>query len=274
MTIIETIKAVLRDRPNMSAQGIYEEIIKRDLYKFGAQYPPGVVSGKLRMHCLGLDFPSARPVKYFKISSKENGKLKFSLLEEQQNPNEIIKVGSNEIAKTDLSLIDKILIEHDNHIKEIEKKLLEQVLNHGSSFFEQLIVDLLIKMGYGYGEDAGTVTGGTRDGGIDGIISEDKLGLDLIYLQAKRYDLNNKVPPKEIQAFVGAMQNVQKGVFITTGSFSKAAEEYAVNGKHAKSIKLIDGKQLTSLMVKSGLGVGKIKEVSLYKINSDYFDEL
>ncbi len=99
---------------------------------------------------------------------------------------------------------------------------------------------MLIAMGYGYDKDSGIVVGGSHDGGIDGIIFEDKLELDKIYLQAKKYKIGNTVGRKDLQAFVGAMQNVHKGVFITTSSFTKEAVVYAKN-QQQKSLKLIDG---------------------------------
>ncbi|MFQ6993396.1 MAG: restriction endonuclease, partial [Lachnospiraceae bacterium] len=103
---------------------------------------------------------------------------------------------------------------------------------------EQLIVDLLIAMDYGYDKSSGVVVGGSHDGGIDGIIYEDKLGLDKIYLQAKRYEKRNTVGRKDLQAFFGAMESVQKGVFITTSSFTKDELDYS-ESQQKKSIKII-----------------------------------
>lgn len=145
------------------------------------------------------------------------------------------------------------------------------MLNH-PDFFEQLVVELLLKMGYGYDKNSGIVTGGPHDNGIDGIISEDKLGLDLIYIQAKRYSKDKKVGRKELQAFVGAMGHIQKGVFITTSSYTKEAFEYGTN-QQQKSIKLIDGDLLADYMVKYGIGVESVKTFNIFKINTDYFCE-
>ena len=110
----------------------------------------------------------------------------------------------------------------------------------------------------------------THDGGIDGIISEDKLGLDLIYIQAKRYSSNCKIGRKDLQAFVGAMEHVQKGVFITTSSFTKEAEKF-ISKQQQKSIKLIDGKLLSELLVKYEIGVLPAERVTIYKLDYDYF---
>ena len=131
-------------------------------------------------------------------------------------------------------------------------------------------MDLLIKMGYGYGKTAGIVTGRSHDGGVDGIISEDKLGLDLIYIQAKRYSKTNKVGRKELQAFVGAMENIQKGVFITSSTFTKEAKMFAEK-QQQKNIKLIDGDYLAELLIKNEVGISKVHSFAIYKIDLDYY---
>lgn len=156
--------------------------------------------------------------------------------------------------------------------KGIMQNLLDVILEANPAFFERLVVDLLLKMGYGYDSASGIVVGSPNDGGIDGIINEDKLGLDKIYLQAKRYSKENTVGRPELQMFVGAMQNVQKGVFITTSKFSKQAIEYA-NMQQQKNLKLIDGEVLTELMLKYGVGITPISIFTTYKIDKDYFNE-
>ena len=160
--------------------------------------------------------------------------------------------------------------EHKNNIMQL---LLDEILESNPAFFEQLVVDLLVKMGYGYDKTSGIVVGSPNDGGIDGIINEDKLGLGKIYLQAKRYSKDNTVGRPELQMFVGAMQNVQKGVFITTSKFTKQAIEY-VDKQQQKNLKLIDGKMLSELMVKYEVGVASIKSFNTYKIDKDYFLEI
>lgn len=126
-------------------------------------------------------------------------------------------------------------------------------------------------MGYGYDSKSGITVGGPHDGGIDGIINEDKLGLDLIYLQAKRYKESQKIGSKDLQAFVGAMENVQKGVFITTSSFTSEAKKF-VNRQQQKSIKIIDGKLLAELMVKYEVGVKVNQIFNIYKMDTSYFE--
>lgn len=150
----------------------------------------------------------------------------------------------------------------------LSEEILEKVLQQSPQFFERLVVDLLVKMGYG----AGKITGRTGDGGIDGIIDEDKLGLDVIHIQAKRWQIGNNVGRKELQSFVGALagQSGRKGVFITTSSFTSEALEY--NPSNVKIAK-IDGKRLADLMITYNLGVSTKVLYELKKIDTDYFEE-
>jgi restriction system protein len=155
--------------------------------------------------------------------------------------------------------------------KELEAELLEQVKAASPSFFERLVVDLLVAMGYGGSrQDAGRAIGRSGDGGIDGMIKEDRLGLDVIYVQAKRW--NDVVGRPEIQKFAGALQGqrVAKGVFITTSSYSKEALEYA--NVIATKIILIDGETLVRLMVDHSVAVTKVGTYELKRIDSDYFE--
>lgn len=150
--------------------------------------------------------------------------------------------------------------------------LLVQVKNASPSFFERMVVDLLLSMGYGgTREDAGQVVGKSGDGGIDGIIKEDRLGLDVIYIQAKRWE--GDIGSSEIRNFIGALSvhKAEKGVFITTSGFNKNARETAakVNSK----IVLIDGPMLAELMIDFGLGVSSVNTYEIKRIDSDFFAE-
>ena len=154
---------------------------------------------------------------------------------------------------------------------ELELDLLEQVKSVTPAFFERLVIDLLVGMGYGGSrQDAGRAIGKSGDGGIDGIIKEDKLGLDVIYVQAKRWE--GTVGRPEIQKFAGALQGqrANKGVFITTSSYSREAVDFAslINAK----IILIDGQQLAAMMIDHNVGVSTIGMYELKKIDADYFD--
>lgn len=150
--------------------------------------------------------------------------------------------------------------------------LLSQVKSASPAFFERTVVDLLLRMGYGgTREDAGQVVGKSGDGGIDGIIKEDRLGLDVIYIQAKRWEAD--VGSSEIRNFIGALSvhKAEKGVFITTSGFNKNARETAakVNSK----IVLIDGPTLADLMIDFGLGVSTVNTYEIKRIDSDFFVE-
>lgn len=156
--------------------------------------------------------------------------------------------------------------------QEIEQELLQNILNNSPDFLERLVVDLVVKMGYGGSQkDAGEAIGKSGDEGIDGVIKEDPLGLDIIYLQAKRYE--GTVGRPEIQKFAGALQGqrARKGIFITTSSYSREALDYA--SKIETKIILIDGKTLTKLMFDHGVGVSTNTVYEVKKIDTDYFSE-
>lgn len=166
---------------------------------------------------------------------------------------------------------DRLAAAYNNLRDELELNLLEQIKAASPQFLEQLVIDLLVAMGYGgTRQDAGRAIGKSGDGGIDGIIKEDKLGLDEIYLQAKRWE--GVVGRPEIQKFAGALQGhrASKGVFITTSSFTREAIEYA--GKISTKIILLGGKELVSLMIDHNVGVSTVGVYELKKIDSAYFE--
>ena len=153
----------------------------------------------------------------------------------------------------------------------LEVEILAQVKAASPAFFERLVIDLLVAMGYGGSrQDAGRAVGRSGDGGIDGIIKEDRLGLDVIYVQAKRWE--GVVGRPEIQKFAGALQGQRatKGVFITTSSFTHDADEFA--RAISSKIILIDGERLASLMVDHDVGVTGVGVYRVKKIDSDYFE--
>lgn len=154
----------------------------------------------------------------------------------------------------------------------LANEILEQIKSNPPSLFEKIVVELLVKMGYGGTlRDAGQAIGKSGDEGIDGIIKEDRLGLDIIYVQAKRWA--NTVGRPEIQKFAGALQGqrAKKGVFITTSDFSRDAHEYAA--KIDSKIVLIDGEQLAQFMIDHDIGVTPIVSYEVKRIDSDYFSE-
>jgi|CZCB01.1.fsa_nt_gi restriction system protein len=160
---------------------------------------------------------------------------------------------------------------HQKLIAQLSEELLERVKNSSPDFFEKLVLDLLVTMGYGGSvKDAAEKVGRTGDGGIDGVIKEDKLGLDVICVQAKRWQ--NPVGVSVVREFVGSLldRKAKKGVLITTSSFSNEAREYAAR---VGNTVLVDGQKLAELMIEHGVGVTEIARYTLHKIDSDYFEE-
>ncbi len=158
--------------------------------------------------------------------------------------------------------------------KSLASELLNKVIDLSPAFFERLVIDLLVKMGYGGSiKDAGKAIGRSGDEGIDGTIKEDKLGLDIIYVQAKRWKPGNVVGRPEIHKFVGALagQGAKKGIFITTSSFTKEAIDYTP--KNETKIVLIDGERLAQHMIDYNIGCSVQQIFELKRIDSDYFDE-
>lgn len=272
MTIVEALKIVMNgDTQGMTSREAYERIIEQNLYTFPAKDPAAVVNATIRKHCMGIDFPSCSRTKVFYIVGYGGKKPLYALIKDSSAD------GISEITvKTADSDSEKLPEEkmqeaYRDHVASVESALVDQIMINDSSFFEHLVVELLLKMGYGYDEKSGIVVGKSHDGGIDGVINEDKLGLDLIYLQAKRYKTGNSVGRKELQAFVGAMQNVHKGVFITTSYFTKEAHSYA-DSQQQKSLKLIDGRTLASLMMKYEVGVIAAADFKIYRIDQSFFE--
>ena len=155
---------------------------------------------------------------------------------------------------------------------DLAQELLERVKNSSPRFFENLVVDLLVAMGYGGSKaDAGQAVGRSGDGGIDGIIKEDKLGLDVVYIQAKRWE--GTVGRPVVQAFAGSLegQRARKGVLITTSQFSQDARDYVT--RIEKKIVLIDGELLAQLMIDHNIGVAEVASYVVKKADLDYFGE-
>ena len=156
--------------------------------------------------------------------------------------------------------------------QELEVELLQTLKNCSSVLFEKIVVDVLVKIGYGGNRvDAGEAIGRSKDGGIDGIIKEDQLGLDTIYIQAKKWE--GSIGRPEVQKFAGALQGMRakKGVFITTSSFTREAIEYVSHLEN--KIVLIDGPRLAGLMIDFNVGITPIEIYETKKIDTDYFEQ-
>lgn len=218
----------------------------------------------------GLDVlkkkPSSINVKFLKQfsefvefqTSKREDEIETETSEEQsiQTPEESLETAYQKIRKS------------------LASELINKVVELSPAFFEKLVVELLVKMGYGGSiKDAGKAMGKSGDEGIDGTIKEDKLGLDIIYIQAKRWKPGNVVGRPELQKFVGALagQGAKKGIFITTSNFTKEAIEYTP--RNETKIVLIDGHQLAQLMIDYNLGCTPQQTYEVKKIDSDYFGE-
>lgn len=156
----------------------------------------------------------------------------------------------------------------------LRDELLQRILANSPAFFEQLIVDLLVAMGYGGShKDAAAQLGRSGDGGVDGIVNEDRLGLDRIYVQAKRYAPGNPVSRPDVNGFVGSLVGLgaTKGVFVTTSTFSQPARDYV---RHlTQRVILIDGQELADLMIEHGVGVRNYRKVEFKRLDEDFFGE-
>jgi restriction system protein len=169
---------------------------------------------------------------------------------------------------------DRIEIAYTEITNELRSALLDGVTRGTPQFFEKVVVDLLTSMGYGGSRaNAGRRVGKTADGGIDGIINEDPLGLDIVYLQAKRYAPGNTVGVEKVREFAGSLveRGATKGVFVTTSHFAPAAKAYAE--RIPQRLILIDGDELTRLMVQYGVGVRTERTIELRKLDLGYFEE-
>jgi restriction system protein len=158
---------------------------------------------------------------------------------------------------------------------ELRARLLQSILKQSPTFFERLVLDVLLAMGYGgLREDAAKHLGKSDDEGIDGRINQDPLGLDQIMVQAKRYAPDRPIDRKTIQAFIGSLagQGVTKGVFITTSSFGDRASEFVLRGSNTKVV-LIDGAMLLDLMTRHHIGVRVERQIEILDIDQNYFDE-
>jgi len=182
---------------------------------------------------------------------------------------EDVNVASEEAQSTPEETLEASYV---NLRQTLAEDLIERVKKCPPKFFEKLVVDLLVSMGYGGSrKDAGQAVGQSGDDGIDGIIKEDKLGLDVVYLQAKRWEATVGRPT--VQAFAGSLegQRARKGVLITTSQFSQEAKDYV--SRIEKKIILINGEELAQLMIDHGIGVTEVRTYSVRKMDLDYFGE-
>jgi restriction system protein len=198
--------------------------------------------------------------------------VEFQKLKGTRSKEKLLEIkGSTEVSSRTPS--EELEEAYENLRDELVEELLGKLKKVSPAFFERIVVDLLVKMGYGGSRaDAGRAIGRTGDGGIDGIIKEDKLGLDVIYIQAKRWE-DNPVGRPAVMQFAGALQaqKANKGIFITTSRFTDDARSYIL--QIGSKIVLIDGEQLAKLMIEHDVGVSTVSLYPVKKIDNDYFEE-
>ena len=252
-------------------------------------------SGKQRVYCNRIGWAKTYLIKAGLLTSKKRGhveiterglqllkqgygKIDKDILKQFPEFAEFInggkeeKLPSEKTSTTEMTPEEELEAAYQSIRQRLAQELLEQIKNCSPYFFEKLVIELLVKMGYGGSiKDAGNVIGKSGDGGIDGIIKEDRLGLDIIYIQAKKWE--NTVGRPEVQKFAGALQGqrANKGIFLTTAKFSSEAYDYVA--RVSSKIILIDGEQLADYMIDYDLGVSKSVNYEIKKIDSDYFIE-
>lgn len=197
--------------------------------------------------------------------------------EEAWKPKRVTEDGSEskedlQESESPLEAIDRAVASlHDN----VRRQVLDAILEQSPEFFEQLVLDVLVRMGYGGSrEDAAVRLGRSGDEGIDGVVNQDALGLDQIMVQAKRYKPDNLVDRKSIQAFIGSLagQGVVKGIFITTSHFQDSAKEFVQRGANTKVV-LIDGQGLVDLMLRHRVGVRVQRTIDVMDLDQNYFED-
>lgn len=232
MTIVESIKCVLQNNHSgLTSKQIYDEIIRRGLYIFGAENPVGVVNAQLRRRCAGLDFPTAYPVKFFEIAGYEGKKIKFRLLSEEK---EMAAITTPKIPdSSELLPEEKIKSALQEHFRNMRQQVFNCVLNNSPQFFEHLVIDLLLEMGYGKDKNSGVVTGRSHDGGIDGSkYSSNIFTLNTFYTANKRIFKVIDAPQKAeklIHAFwSNVVENMREWNEMDNGELSKKSlrEDY------------------------------------------------
>ncbi|MCD6296852.1 MAG: restriction endonuclease [Deltaproteobacteria bacterium] len=225
--------------------------------------------GYLRITPRGLEILKQKPEK-INVKFLEQFKEFREFRKRKRKPQDKVKENNkDETQKTPAEALEEA---YEDLGEDLAKELLQQIKKCPPSLFEKIVVELLVKMGYGGSrKDAGQAIGRSGDEGIDGIIKEDKLGLDIIYIQAKRWE--NTVSRPEIQKFAGALQGqrARKGIFITTSNFSREATEYVT--KIDTKIILIDGEQLAQFMIDNDVGVSPVAKYEVKKLDLDYFTD-
>jgi restriction system protein len=220
----------------------------------------------------GLDLLATKPVKFDVKTLKQYPEFQTFHQASPNDSTQDVTANSDVLIVNDETPEERLETSYQSLRKDLALSLLQQVLLATPAFFEQLVVDVLVAMGYGGSRiDAGKAIGQSGDEGIDGVIKEDRLGLDLIYLQAKRW--TNPVGRPHVQNFVGSLvgKSASKGVMLTTSRFTDEAKQYV---KHLpQKVVLIDGEELANLMLEFNVGVSPTTTYIVKKLDIDYFEE-
>lgn len=238
-----------------------------EVYKAGALKRPK--RGVYQITDVGLDLLEEHGEKLTqKVLERQPAFIQYMKELELRNERKKQETSENTSEKEEKEVDIKKIIDNKNN--EVAIELLDKIIDNDFYFFEELVVDLLDKMGYSGKNGQAKVTRMSNDGGIDGVINQDPLGTSTVYIQAKRYKEENVVGRPDIQSFYGALAgiNADRGVFITTSSYTSGAKEFAKN----QGIVLIDGVQLTDLMLEYEVGVEKAQEYIVYRLDYDYFE--
>ena len=270
--IANKLNISIEERKKISESGgnIYNTALSWTIfYLKKAKLIEKIQRGVIKITQRGLDLLTTNPEKI------DNETLRnYPEFNEFINPKKIQENKKIEIVEeeTPQDIFEKSFTEIN---KILQEEILEEVIRQTPYFFENLVVKLLQKIGYGTFKNSGKVTKKTNDEGIDGIINQDKLGFDSIYIQAKKWDKDSTVSRPKVQKFVGALagQGATKGLFITTTKFSDGAREYSQK-QHTTKIVLIDGMELAKLMIEYNIGVSVESVYEIKKIDSDFFDEI
>lgn len=270
--IANKLNISIEERKKISESGgnIYNTALSWTIfYLKKAKLIEKIQRGVIKITQRGLDLLTTNPEKI------DNETLRnYPEFNEFINPKKIQENKKIEIVEeeTPQDIFEKSFTEIN---KILQEEILEEVIRQTPYFFENLVVKLLQKIGYGTFKNSGKVTKKTNDEGIDGIINQDKLGFDSIYIQAKKWYKDSTVSRPKVQKFVGALagQGATKGLFITTAKFSDGAREYSQK-QHTTKIVLIDGMELAKLMIEYNIGVSVESVYEIKKIDSDFFDEI
>lgn len=257
--------------PSRKKSVFYDRVNWAKTYMKKAELVEAPKRGAIKITQLGLELLQENP-----IELKSKDLLRYSSFNEFINSHNKSKNNNenNEMLLNEKTPSEEMACAFENLKTSLADEILEKIKSCSFEFFEKLVIELLIKMGYGGSrEEAGRATKKTGDEGIDGIINEDRLGLDSIYIQAKRWK-DTIVGRPEIQKFSGALDTpgASKGIFITTSTFSEQAREY-VKAINTKNIVLIDGMQLAQYMIEFNVGVSTETIYEVKKIDTDYFIE-